>query len=215
MILHDHFHIFAYVGEDSGLMQYIAFQCSSAIVEDVSGYLSKSRRKIRKDTGQIPVTLDFLSIRDLFRLLSETSFRTTWAFDKPFWNADEATEESHLRIMSHLNKVLFTDPTLATRLAYFTNPELIIRSLQTAGLWRCLNEKDKVVLKTMPWGDAKNPDQQILTVVTDALMDARNCDKAQTQKFIDEVEEVRIPKAVKSMAKERGLSAYCCGQQAV
>jgi len=80
-------------------MQYIAFQCSSAIMEDVSGYLSKSRRKIRKDTGQIPVTLDFLSIRDLFRLLSETSFRTAWAFDKPFWNADEATEESHLRVI--------------------------------------------------------------------------------------------------------------------
>ena len=184
-----------------------------AVLEDFGGYVAKLRRKRNKET-QPSVGIDFLSIRDLFKLLAETDFRSNWLLDPPFWNADDATEESYERIKAHVTEVLEDNPMqYATRLAYFSNFEFAILSLKAYKAWNCLGIQGKEELLKYANGTEDIPgNENVLDSVGKSLGTYPRTPACRDLlgMYLDEVLNVRIPPAVSTIDRELGLTNYCC-----
>ncbi|KAL7472216.1 hypothetical protein ACHAXS_012549 [Conticribra weissflogii] len=220
-----------------------------AVMEDFAGYLAKSNRKKKTrtaakngangETEPTGVGLDFLTVRDLYRLLSETKFVSDWSRSLPpdvdhdldhdrdddirFWNADDATKESYDRIRAHLSTVLSerNATEYATRLAYLSNYGFLILALQAFGAWECLGPEGKEALLALVPDAAhdskRNVDDDVTMIeVLEAVFRNHPTGKnrvkcrAVLDGFIDGVVNVRIPRAVTTLGREKGLTKYCC-----
>ena len=191
-----------------------------AMMEDFGGYVTNIKKRRSKTGEKFNVGMDFLSTRDLFRLLAETNFRSNWRNDKPFWNAEEASNESYKRIKSHLTKVVKENASkYAPRPAYFCNYELLIIALKEYGVWSCLNETGRETLLAQvsyaPHSKNKSKSKpEMMTLIDSTLKRNANISNPLCspiiEKYMSDVLDVEVQKAVSTLGGESGLTKYCC-----
>jgi hypothetical protein len=206
--------------EDSvGISQnFLTVHDYASIMESLGGYVPKLERQTKQNSGQQPtsITMDFLALRDMFRLLSETDYRSDWSQGKQWWNANEMTVEAHERVMQHMEKVIEAASPherlkVATRLAYFINIRTIVAALKAIGAWECLKRKGgiDIIQELPPEGQAVA--QNMMQRLEKAFaLDLGGACQSIFRIFMNEVESVSIPNAVQSLGKEKGLSPQCC-----
>jgi hypothetical protein len=206
--------------EDSvGISQnFLTVHDYPSIMESIGGFVPKLERQMKQNSGQQPtsITMDFLAIRDMFRLLSETGYRSDWSKGKQWWNANELTAEAHERVMQHMEKVIETAGPqerfkVATKLAYFINIRSMVASLKAIGAWDCLKRNGgiDIIQEPLPEGESAAPKLMARLEKAFALNPDHAC-QSIFRAFMNEVESVSIPNAVQSLGKEKGLSPQCC-----
>ena len=196
---------------------FLTVQDYNSVVESFAGYVPELERKKKnkKLGGNQPasVNMDFLATRDMFRLLSETDYRSNWKNGKQWWNANEATVEAHDRIMSHMESVVQTASApmkIATRPAYFINSRTMVAALKAIGAWDCLEmHGGRDIVQEHPNGEAAVSKMMDRLEKAFQLNEDFNC-KSLYRVFHNEIETVSIPNAVHTIGKEQGLSKHCC-----
>jgi hypothetical protein len=220
--------------EDSvGISQnFLTLYDYPSILESIGGYVAKLRRKKQGQTQQAPITMDFLSTRDLYKLLAQTGYDTKWWDGGPRWyNANDATNKAYEQIMRHVELVLqatnvfkktdegFTGESplnFAYRLAYFSNIRTMVAVLKKIGAWDCLEEEAKDIIQA-PASDRNDKEMgdSVSTKLFDRLEKAlvltqSTLCRSILQTYLREVEEVSIPNAVRTIEEDRGLTKHCC-----
>mmetsp|Transcript_10348 Transcript_10348/g.22176 ORF Transcript_10348/g.22176 Transcript_10348/m.22176 type:complete len:576 (+) Transcript_10348:53-1780(+) len=205
-----------------------------AVMEDFAGYITKLKRKRgTKGKGEpTGVGLDFLTVRDLFKLLSETKFVSDWRRNRniddndrdgiQFWNAEEATKESYHRIKTHLTDVLSqrNATEYATRLAYLSNYDFLVIALKAFGAWDCIGPEGKEeLLARVPQAahDSQNDDTtpnmvEIVQAIFGENVAGNRGGECRDifERYIHGVTNVQIQRAVTTLEREKGLTKYCC-----
>lgn len=212
-----------------------------AVMEDFAGYIAKLKRKRNeKEKGEpTGVGLDFLTVRDLYKVLSETKFVSDWRRSRrshvhdldgngnhrdaiQFWNAEEATEESYRRIKTHLTNVLSqrNATEYATRLAFLSNYDFLILALKAFGAWDCIGPEGKEeLLARVPQAahDSQNDDTTPHMMEIVQAIFAENVSEPRGEecrdifeRYIHGVTNVQIQRAVTTLEREKGLTKYCC-----
>lgn len=187
-----------------------------SIMESLGGYVPKLKRQMKQQFGGQPtkITMEFLALRDMFRLISETGYSVDWSRGKQWWNANELTTEAHERIMQHMEKVVRSTPSnpmkVATRLAYFINIRTMVAALKAIGAWDCLKMKGgQDIIQESPGGEAVAPKMTERLEKAFTLNQDPTC-QSKYRIFMNEVENVSIPNAVQTLGMEKGLSLHCC-----
>ena len=204
--------------EDSvGISQnFLTVQDYNSVVESFAGYVPKLERKKKDQLGQnkpAKVTLDFLSMRDMYRLLAETGYRSNWRDGKQWWNANEATVEAHNRIMTHMESVVKNASVpmkMASRLAYLINARTMMAALKAAGAWDCLETNGgRDIILGDPNTEPVVPNM-LSTLEKAFKLNADVHCQSLYKVFYNEIEAVSLPNAVQTIGKEQGLSRHCC-----
>lgn len=191
----------------------------TSIIESIGGYVSKLNRQKKEQNNQMPtaITMDFLALRDMFKLLAETGYSSDWNEGKQFWNANEITNKANNRIIGHMEAMLMVGKlrgqsmTAATRLANIISVNTTREAMHVIGAWDCLavNGGREIIM------EPPEPGKTIASIMLERLEKAfilnQDADCQSIYKiYAHEVETVLIPNAVQSLGKERGLSKHCC-----